>query len=423
MFNVGAIAPEDAAEARQGAPTSNLTEYAASRGLDFVGRALDSHFGGLNPRSGDFVFNFLRGELAPARYGALQHELMEVSLGYENKRPAMGTWHELRINRGTKGFKLFNNPQRTDDPFGDQHTMWTPTTSVKLQVPEAALLPPITILSSSFANREVPALGPNGPGLGIRTDACVYHANDPARMLDPEASLPPAVHQYLDTHLGPSLAQISRYVSLRYAHGALSLTVNGFVADPARLDHLITLAAHASAVVVELGRSQWHSGAFSDALGPFDPAAHPATYPSFVHTNRGSGLDALVRHGSELGWVVEDPVALHRRFPTLPVPGVSRGVLAGFLPGSTAPARLSWHTQMHANSSDFLRGAGLFIARPDARATKPGGELYQGTDMYVANEAGVACAWSRSNTEGELQSRELLQRAVATMQATGLADV
>ena len=43
--------------------------------------------------------------------------------------------------------------------------------------------------------------------------------------------------------------------------------------------------------------------------------------------------------------------------------------------------------------------------------------------MYVANEAGVACAWARANTDGELQSRELLQRAVAAMQATGLADV
>ena len=284
--------------------------------------------------------------------------------------------------------------------------MWVPTTSVKVLVPEIATLPRLTIGRSAYMSLGDPKLGPSGPGLRIRCDADVH----------------PQVQQYLDAQLGPALAGLSQYVRLRTSCGAIGLTVNGYVADPARLDHLVAVVGHAAAVFVEVGRPTWQPAPFLAGLGPYDQPAHPPGYPSFVTTTEGPIAAALSHHATHLGWTVEDPVALHRRFPTLPVPGVSCGVIAGVVPGSGAPARLSWHTQQRPGSPSALRGAGVFVARADAAATRPGGELVAATDMYVAVVDGLACTWARLNTIGELRASEVLQRSVETVRACGLVD-
>ncbi len=405
-FNHAAAAREDVEDARRGHPAVGLEAYAAERGWDYRNQELAGHFAGLNPLWKDYVFNSMRGELVPGRFGTLQHELLEVALGSDGD-PAVGSWYGRRSVswNGVRG--LLGIDSHPNEPFADPNAMWVPSTSVKLLVPEAATLPRFSIASAAYVTLFEPKLGPNGHGLRL---LCDFDVN-------------PAIHEYLDTQLGPVLSGLAPYVRLRVAYGAVGLMVNGYVGDPQRLDHLVAVAGHAAATVVEIARGNWQPGPFMAGLGPFDPSSHPPGYPSFAGKFDSSGVDAVARHAATLGWTVEDPVALHRRFPRLPVPGVSRAVMAGLVPGTTVPVRLSWHTQMPRASSSYLRGAGLFVARDEVPPIRSGGELITATDMYVAVADGIACSWVRGQVAGELRSEEILQRSVETMRLTQLADV
>jgi hypothetical protein len=405
VFNHAAASPEDVEDARRGCPPITLESFASERGWDFRNQELAGHFGGLNPDWVDYVFNSMRGELVPGRFGTLQHELLEVALGNDGS-PSLGQWYGRR-SVGGKGWRgMLGLERHVDAPFADRSAMWVPTTSVKLLVPEAAALPGLRVVSAAYSTRGEKKLGVNGPGLRITCNG----------------ELSPADQEFLDARLGPALTGLAPYVRLRLAYGALGLTVNGYVTDARHLDHLVAIAGYVATALADLARPTWQPGSFLAPLGPFDASTHPQGYPSFA-IGDSSGIDALNRSAANFGWTVEDPVALHRRFPTLPLPGVSRGVIGGLVPGSGTQCRLSWQTQMPRRSSLYFRGAGLFAARPDAPRTPPGGELITATDMYVAVVDGVACAWSRSPTLGEMQSIELLPRCLETMRTTQLADV
>ncbi len=53
-----------------------------------MGQALVGHFGGLNPLCPDYVFNVVRGELVPGRFGTVQHE---VELGDDGEPRQSGS--------------------------------------------------------------------------------------------------------------------------------------------------------------------------------------------------------------------------------------------------------------------------------------------------------------------------------------------
>src|SRR6187431_1644443 len=95
MFNHAAAAREDVEDARRGHPAVTLEAYAVERGLDYRNQELAGHFGGLNPQFPNYVFNSMRGTLAPGRFGTLQHELLEVNLGSDGS-PSVGQWYGRR---------------------------------------------------------------------------------------------------------------------------------------------------------------------------------------------------------------------------------------------------------------------------------------------------------------------------------------
>ena len=132
-----------------GYPATTLETYAAERGWDFRNQELAGHFGGLNPDWVDYVFNSMRGELVPGRFGTLQHELLEVALGNDGS-PSLGQWYGRR-SVGRKGLRgMLGLERHVDEPFADRSAMWVPTTSVKLLVPEAATLPEVTVVSAAY---------------------------------------------------------------------------------------------------------------------------------------------------------------------------------------------------------------------------------------------------------------------------------
>jgi hypothetical protein len=409
VVNHAAFAPEDTEDARRGRPAVDLQPYAAQRGLVHQGQVLVGHFSGLNPLWADYVFNSMRGELAPQRFGTLQHELYEIGLGDDGQPTAPGTFYGKRTTF-KQGLRSFMGVSRTvkNEPFGNR-AMWLPVTGVKLLVPEAALLPRVRILNKGHLSSLIdPKLGDAAPGFRMIRDSWV----------------PSELREALGERMGPALSTLdARFVRVDLACGALGLQVNGFVADPARLDALVQVGVALAEAAAELGRPGWRPAPFEQPLGPFDASQHPPGYQSFEGWIDQSGMAALADHGAQLGLTIEDPVALHRSQPRLPLPGTSRGVLSGTLPGASRLGRLTWQYQAHPGSGRYLRGGAVFAASPSADLTPPGGVLLPETDMYVAARDGIACCWSRTLTEGTLEAAGLAQRAVASMRASGLADV
>lgn len=408
MHAHAAFTAADVEDARRGRPATDLSRYGQSRGLEPLGQALVGHVAGLNPLWSDHVFNVLRGELGDGRFGTIQHELHEVPLGDDGQPGRPGEYHGRRsVGRSRWIVPGWLRREPPNEPFAAQ-AMWVPTTGVKVLVPEAALLPRTLVTSAAHAPLLDPRLEPQAPSFRLQ----------PNRFASTE------LVQVLAASVGPTLESLGdTFVRLELAHGALGLTVDGYRADPVDLDRLVTATLAMAAALAQVARPWWLPAPFEAPLGPFEPATHPAGYRSFATDLDRSGLDALERDAAALGLVVEDPVALHRRFPRLPLPGTSMGVLAGPLPGRGALGRLTWQTQSHPGSTRYLRRAAVVAARPDAPASPVGGRLVTATDMYAAAVDGVACCWTRGNSEGRLDAADLAERAVATLGAAELADV
>lgn len=412
MPNHAAYKRADVEDARRGRPTSDLSDYGRARGLEPIGSRLMGHTAGLNPRFEEYVFNALRGELAPGRFGVLQHELHEIGLGDDGKPRPHGSYHGLRAStRMTwKSFLPFGElfeKEAPDEPFKAQ-SIWLPTTAAIVMFPEGALLPRLKVVSKDhavlFQNTFVPGFALD------RTDA----------MTDEFVGA-------LVNAWAPTLAQIGTvHAAIEVKHGVLGLRVDGFRHDPAELDHLVRSAgALADALAARCAPLHEQSPApFAAPLPDFDASTHPAGYRSYDGRFDNSGLQALRAFASERGMRVEDPVALHRRFPRLPIPGTSLGLLAGPLPGTSTFGRLTFNAQGDRRNSASVRRGVMVEAAPDAPPTPLGGVKVDETDCWVAVQDGVACAWPRAQNPGHrLDVAELTERSIAALRVSGAAAV
>lgn len=412
MPNHAAYKRADVEDARRGRPMSDLTAYARDRGLDPIGRGLVGHVAGLNPRWEDYVFNVMRGEVGRGRFGVLQHELHEIGLGDDGKPRPHGTYYGLRAStRMTwKSFLPFGElfeREAPDEPFQAQ-SIWLPTTSVALMLPEAALVPAL-VVTSKDQSVLMQKTFVDGFTLG-RTDA----------MTDQFVGA-------LANAWGPTLSRIGAVhaiVTVRY--GQLGLRVDGFRDDPAELDHLRACAGDLADALAARCHSLHESSPvpFETPLADFDAATHPAGYHSYAGRFDDSALQALRAFASERGMRVEDPVALHRRFPRLPIPGTSLGLLAGPLPGTSTFGRVTFNSQGDRRNASYVRRGVMVEAAPDAQSTPLGGVRVDAADCWVAVQDGVACAWPRAQNPGHrLDIAELTERSIAALRATGAAAV
>ncbi len=404
MVNHAAFTRDDVADARRGHPAVTLDGYAAHRALEPVGQQLIGHTAGLNPVWADHVFNALRGELVPGRFGTVQHELYGVSLADDGHTGMPGTYHGRRTATRLGLHNLVGWRTSTPNRPFPRTSMWLPTTAVKVLVPEVALLPRFLVRTKANLPLSEPTLR-HAPGFRMASSRWVG--------TDQLAAL--------DAALGPTLSALgTTFAEVELRHGALGVVVDGYRHDTGALDHLVTCTAALADALADLA-APWHApGPFAAPLGAFDPTGHPPGYVSFATVGDGRAMATLEQHATEVGMVVEDPVALHRRFARLPLPGTSLGVAAGSLPGTATPARLTWQHQGHPGSSRYLRRAAVVAAR-DGAETPPGGHLVPSTDMYAAARDGVAVCWTRANSEGRLDAVDLAERAAATFAETGLA--
>ncbi len=395
-------------DARRGYPATDLSSYAHARGLEPVGQVLIGHVAGLNPLWTDYVFNVLRGELPGGRFGTLQHELHEVGLGDDGEPTQPGEYFGRRsAARPGLGSLVGIRRDPPNEPFAAS-SIWMPATGAKVLVPEAALLPRAVVLSTTHAVWTEPSLAPWAPGFRMRSSRWI---DEPLR-----ASVAAAI-------AGPLQSLDATFVRVELSHGALGIRIDGFRSDAESLDGLVAATVAMADSLAQVARPWWIERDLDEPLWAFDRSTHPGGYRSFESDMERSGLDALERDAQRWSMVVEDPVALHRVAPTLPLPGTSMGVLRGTLPDSNAVGRLTWQTQSHPASSSYLRRAAVVRARPDAPELPAGGVLIADTDMYVAHRDGVACCWTRTNSEGRLDTDDLAQRAVATFRLAGVAEV
>ena len=392
-----AYAPEDVEDARRGAPSVSLEPWGASRGLAFPGPGLAGQLITVLPPFPEYQFNVCRGELVQGRFGQVAHELHEIE-AHEGSIRAGGAFFGTRVvtRRGLKSMIGWSD-DRPDEPFA-ANAAWAPTTKVVVRVPEAALMPQVVIRNAERMRIDHPDLGPHGmPGYRLADNGWIS----------------PELQAWLGLACAPLLSVDASYVSLRLDHGLLAVARNGFVHDPATLDHLVTTAA---TIAENFAAGAEPSPAFATRL----PAPDPVAWPGFL-TPQPHEIEAFARLADANRMVQEDALSLHRSFRRLPFPGVAKGVLRGAVPGTSTDGRVVIAVQ-GGRTSGYYRTVVLVPAAQGA-TTPVGGILHQATDSYVEVSDGVAAAWPRTRTPNGFDSEASISRAVAAIRDRGLADL
>lgn len=306
-MNSAAFAPDDVDDARRGAPAYDLGAYAAARGLQPLGSVIQGHFLGLTPRFSEYTFNVLRGTFPGDRFGAIQHELYEIEMSAGRLR-FNGELYGTRVaGRVPVSEFLGISVDRSQQPFGDDVTL-VPTTTILVHAPETVFLPAVLVRRDAFLTLLSPSLQPAAPGFAMNgTD----HIDDVLRAA-------------IGTSMGPTLRSLRfPFVEVRLSYGRLALTVNGFVAAADQLDALVNAASVLADALAHLCSAWWAPDHFDTPLAPFDSAGHPRGWPSAMFTGPldDSLTTSLQTIARDMRASIEDPVALHRRFPRLPIPG------------------------------------------------------------------------------------------------------
>ena len=401
-FGTAAFDPADVDDARRGRPDRSLEGFAAATGLAFKGTEQAGQFVSTLPTWPDYVFNVCRGTLPGGRYGMVDHELYEVR-AHNGSVAAAGRFHDLHVPPRVGTLEVGGIEQGSkNEPFWG-NAAWLPTTSVHVRAPETNRVPVLRFVRSSSHGLE----GDNGlDGYG----APGY------RTLGPD--LPPETLAPLATAAAPWLAgRVDAHSEVRVRFGIVAVTVNGYRVDEADLRHLVLTGESIADALAALTPPALPTsidapgppvGAGSGA-GPGFPEPHPTLVPLYA------------AQASHWGLHQEDPGHVLALLPRCPIPGRPSGVLFGVPPGCTAPARVVWFEQGGRTASS-ARG-GLIAPAPRGASTPLGGVLHAETGVYTEVVDGVAHAWRKQRSFGELEAGLLLESAVATLRSTGLAAI
>jgi len=401
-------------DANRGHPDVGFEAYAAARGLQFYGQAVMGAFCGVLPTWPDYTFNVMRGILPGGGYGILEHELEEIGIADNGNFERGGTfWGTRAIGRssgggGIKGVVNFFSPiqifdvKPPNEPFATS-AAWAPTTRVVVRVPEAALLPRMLIRRSDwFPSLGNPRLDEHGlPGYRIMRDDL------PDDLLTSIFSGP----------FGQVLAGAPYpMVEVELSHGAVTFQRNGYAKTDEDMDALAHAGCALASALRQVAAPLLAPQPFTTQLGPPAPESAPVPWYRYAVAEWAQALPLVA---AERAMVLEDPVAYHQAFPTLPVPGTAMGVMRGTVPGSDRFGRLAFH-QQGGHTSSTVRGALLLEAGPAAPTFEPGGTLVKETDMYVEVVDGIAALWNRVRTADGYHSAALVENGLRTAALVGV---
>ncbi|MDA0183091.1 hypothetical protein OJ997_22470 [Solirubrobacter phytolaccae] len=386
-----AFARADVADARRGHPATSLADYAAARGLEWLDRRSAAGYSAAFPGFEEYRYNAVRGVLPGGRHGVLFHQLLEVPVtGSPN---VSGTLHASTVKVKNRRWWM---PDRTDIPYigafldtptddrepeaFESHAVWIPTTTVAINVPEAAL--PFFLTRIDRRHHLAPFDFPHQERLN---DGWRLRAHGPTPPLDIDAILA----RHTD----------DPYFGVFALRGTIIVRRNGYLAD------LDELARDACAIADAFAAASAPSPALPFATELRAPHSHhPEVTPAW--------REGYARLAQRLQLTEEDADEYHRAFPTLGVPGRAVAVLRGELaPG--VHGRLVYSAERNLRVAERARGAVLLETR-DLPPTPPGGERHPDRNLVYEQRDGVAVLWSLC-TAGfyREEQEELIERALA----------
>lgn len=395
--NRASFTREDRADAKRGRPDFELRGYAGERGLEFLDHGTPAGYRAALPGDPEWQHSVLRGRLAGGAFGVVAHEGLPVPAdGAEISWS--GKFHSYRIStRGrVRPWQVAISLLPVVGwlvPSGETPPVHVPCTTAAVRVPETAA--PLTHMridrrrnAPPYNFGEAERLDDLGlPGWFLRADP----APSPATL---EALLAPPVDRLLADHAPDGLFQIVVWF------GTLLVRRNGYLRDPAQLDELARaaslLAARLRDVCLPLAEPRRFDAAVLPEPGWIGQGAvrHPF-YP------RDAWRRWAVETAAARRLTLEDPLAYHRAFPGVPVPGAAYVVMRGDLPG-IGRGRLAVHRER-----EHVRPAVLEAAAQDAEPTPPEGERFPDRGVVREVRDGIRAVWSTTSFWGDAMAGDL----------------
>jgi len=387
-----AFAPRDVDDAMRRRPPGSLQGYAAERSLEFKDRGGLAGFRGALPVFPEYVHNLVRGVLPGGRFGILYHELLQT---HGRAMSPIGSFYGVRTSdRG--GFFRSLLPNRVDipivgellDPVPDEGELeafetpgaWSPCTTAAVLVPETVAA--IGTLRLIVKHRM--------PFIGGRSNLDLEPFGAPGwRSPVGDRFDDAALSRLFGGAVGAALRPLADlpYASVRVDHGTLVVRRSGYLMDPGDLD---AFAATVSALADGLAAVSLDGHAparFGDPLPEWPVTAHPENgYPAdtpMVWIKDIAGF--AERHRLTL----EDPVAWHRAFPSVAVPGKAMAVMR-----APSGLRFLFAREVSVLQSRAVRAAIVFPVAAGTPDTAPGGINQPQSRTVTTVTGGLAAVWS-----------------------------
>jgi hypothetical protein len=412
----GAFVRADFADAKRRRPDADLSGYAARRGLDMLGSRNAAGFFAALPLDEQLQYNVMRGQLPGGEQGILFHHVLPLPVepngsvvnvgalyGYVYKpsggklrmRDLLGSlipMVDLAIDVATD----LRRPPEAGDPLGS--CIGIPCTVASVLVPEVALE------AFTIDNRPKPRFVAHHRE---KIDSWTLLSREP-----PDRRL---FGRFLSDTTREALRLLDSrpYAKIEVRYGTLLVRVNGYLRQDADLDGL-------GAAACLLARELRAAGELLADRRPFDEPLPAVDWPQSGISASGRfppdpWLAPLHAYAREHQMTLEDPVAYHRAFPSLAVPGqafaVMRGQLADGLEG-----RVAWHTEKSIVTNNDGRNAVLLPAPAGAQPTPRAGVRLadEGLNYWIGD--GILAVWElRSKAlRGDLGDMDaLVRRALA----------
>ena len=395
-LNRAAFSRADIEDAKRGHPDFDLRDHAARRGLEFLDHGTPAGFRAAVPGDEELQSNVLRGVLPGGEYGVLANEGLEI--GYTGDSPDWGgSYYGLRVIAkgdfgGILGFVPVANWFVGSSATA---TVRVPCTLAAVRVPETAgslthlrfdrrrSAPPF-----SFGKRTKLAelVGEKGWDLyaGTKPDPEVV-----ARLLaEPVAAL---LRAHTETACSRPWSGTGR--SWCAATGICGLPKSS-TSWPRRR------ACSRGACARSACRSPSRSASTPRCRRRSRSGRPPRRRPASSSTSRWCkwAVETAERHGLEL----EDPLAYHRAFPSVPVPGTACVVLRGTIPRLGVPGRLVVHRERGS-----ARPAVVIPAPEGAEPTPPGGRVFPEHGVRLEIADGLLAVWSINSYWGSAMAGDL----------------
>jgi hypothetical protein len=193
--------------------------------------------------------------------------------------------------------------------------------------------------------------------------------------------------------------------------GTLLVRRNGYLRTDAALAELGDPTSLLAGRLRDVFLTQAHPRPFASELPT--PQQRDHRDPAAIFNQPAASIEwakkTAARHSLEL----EDPLAYHRAFPSVPVPGQATVVMRGTLPG-VGDCRLVVHRERDAS-----RCALLVETPPRLEPTPPGGTAYVERRVRLESGGGLLSVWGTNSYTGDAMAGdidEFIEIATATLE-------